>query len=345
MRRTIESTVDPAQGWRAFATRAAEAVVSTVGGDMWCVAAADPATLLMSDVVAGADLGGGPRFFQLEYGEDDFLLQRDLARGRSHAGALSRATDGRLERSPRWREMIEPFGFGDQLRAALVSKHGCWGYIGIEREPGSAFGPDDVASVAAIVSRFAEGLRLSLLREVASSPSRRSGVALLVLDEDLSLVSVTDEDGLFEGDVAPGSRPPHGVMSVAARLRAGGGTGSVSAHMASTSGWITLTASMLRSQDDAGRTAVIAQATRGDTMSLLSAIYRFTRREADIVRLVLRGAPTAEISSALHISSLTVQQHLKSIFEKADVGSRSELVGHILQRHFVDLGTDATTIG
>jgi DNA-binding CsgD family transcriptional regulator len=58
-----------------------------------------------------------------------------------------------------------------------------------------------------------------------------------------------------------------------------------------------------------------------------------TRREAEIARLVLRGIATAGISSELSISEATVQQHLKSIFDKAGVGSRRELVAQIFMRH------------
>lgn len=335
VRGKILSAIDAGGSWRAFASRAAALVSREVGGDTWCIATADPSTLLMTDVVPASRAPGNARFFELEYGERDFLQQRDLARGATRAGALSRVTGGRLERSVRWRELIEPCGMGDQLRAAFVSKNGCWGYMGIERAPGSTFGARDVSLIADISKAFAEGLRVSILAEMARVPSSRTGLVFMVLGEDLSVEAVNAPDAIFEASILPGTQPPAAVLSVAAQLRTRSDDGPVTMRVASPFGWVVLTASRLRSSDEVERVAIVAQSTRTDIMDLLSAMYRFTRRETEIVRHVLRGADTAEIAQALHLSALTVQQHLKSVFRKADVGSRRELVGRVFERHFL----------
>jgi len=51
----------------------------------------------------------------------------------------------------------------------------------------------------------------------------------------------------------------------------------------------------------------------------------FTRRERDVLRLVVQGLPTKLIADRLSISPWTVQQHVGSMFAKVGVSTRGEL--------------------
>lgn len=53
-------------------------------------------------------------------------------------------------------------------------------------------------------------------------------------------------------------------------------------------------------------------------------------REAEVVLLILRGLATKEIARALGISPYTVNDHLKSIYRKLDVHTKTQVVQKVL---------------
>jgi two-component system, NarL family, nitrate/nitrite response regulator NarL len=54
-------------------------------------------------------------------------------------------------------------------------------------------------------------------------------------------------------------------------------------------------------------------------------------RELEIVRMVAKGLPNKTIASVLQISAWTVSSHLRRIFGKLDVTSRTEMIGRLLE--------------
>ena len=82
------------------------------------------------------------------------------------------------------------------------------------------------------------------------------------------------------------------------------------------------------------RVAVLIEAARPTELaSAIADMYGLTEREWMIAGLVARGLPTKAISSGLHLSGYTVQDHLKSIFDKTGTNSRGELVARLFIDH------------
>jgi DNA-binding CsgD family transcriptional regulator len=85
---------------------------------------------------------------------------------------------------------------------------------------------------------------------------------------------------------------------------------------------------------DQSRVAVIISPTREpEVANLIVQAYGLTARESDVARFVLGGRSTRAIAEAMHVTRYTVQDHLKSIFEKVGVRSRRELVAQLFLQH------------
>lgn len=60
--------------------------------------------------------------------------------------------------------------------------------------------------------------------------------------------------------------------------------------------------------------------------------YKMTKRESEILRLVLKGKKNQEIADELFISVGTVKSHIYSIYKKLAVDRRSQLM-HIFMEY------------
>ena len=125
-------------------------------------------------------------------------------------------------------------------------------------------------------------------------------------------------------------------MEARRRTRLGEHTDLVSRSRARTrSGqWVTLHASVLEGPTE--RVAVFIEPSRPlEVASLILQAYGLTKREGEVVRLVLHGLDTEQIAEVLRLSHYTVQDHLKSIFDRVGVSSRKEVVARIFFTHYL----------
>jgi DNA-binding CsgD family transcriptional regulator len=289
-------------------------------------------------------------FLDREFLKDDPIQFARLARGRSPVNSLGMATKGGLTQSPRYQEILAPLELGDELRAVLRAGSKCWGFMCLHRERSSPnFTPVEAAFLAKLTPYLAEGLRTSLLIGSARATSLQpEGPGLVLLGDDLSLAAVTPAAEEWLAEVAESDWPsslelPETVYAVAARLLAleRGSSHTPPDLMArvrlrTASGrWLVLHASRLRTAEAEGQIAVIFEEARPSEIApLIVDAYGLTKREGEITQLVLRGLSTAEVSEELHITSNTVRDHFRAIFDKVGVRSRRELVGQVFAQHY-----------
>ena len=287
-------------------------------------------------------------FLAHEYRDDDVLTMASVARSGAGVATIHEATGGDPSRSPGWRAFVQPYGGDQQLMVALRSKPGePWGLLALYREAGQPeFDRDEVAFLAAVAAPLAEGARRGLLLGEAAEPDGPHSPGLIVLDEDWQVQSMTPGAEALLAELPGGDRSAAGgdlpacVLSVAGRalrgLETADTTGEVAAaRVRSGSGqWMMLHGAPLL-RDGGRRVAVIVERADPDRLApLLMAAYELTDREKDVTRLVLQGETTSATAARLVISPQTVQQHLKSIFDKTGVRSRRELVGKMFFTHY-----------
>jgi DNA-binding CsgD family transcriptional regulator len=337
-------------GFTGFAERAVKLLNSAAPLDAWCLMTADPVTLLITGAVGEnlptSDPDKAAEFFRIEYSGEDFINFSDLARTGAKVGILSEATGGDLRKSPRWRELFGPAGLGDQLRAVCADGSGCWGYLALHRKKGALdFSQSDGKLISGVSRQLAEGVRLSLLVESAEERNVPEGPGLILLDGDLAVVGVNSaaerllDEVLLDEEVEQGV--PSAVFSVAALMRGLENRGQLSetpkARIKGASGrWLMAHATRLDAPDGERKTAVIVEpAPPLEAGAMALRAYRLTPRELEVAALVLQGHSTSEIAAELVVSELTVQQHLKGVFDKTNVRSRRELVSEVFRSQYL----------
>ena len=81
--------------------------------------------------------------------------------------------------------------------------------------------------------------------------------------------------------------------------------------------------------DQTGRDVAVSVRELGTAMGALRTRYRLSKREAEVVELVLLGYRNRDIASTLGTSPTTIKKHLTHVFDKVGVDTRTQLVARI----------------
>jgi DNA-binding CsgD family transcriptional regulator len=238
------------------------------------------------------------------------------------------------------------YGGDQEMIASLRTRDGdVWGALGLYREMGQPlFDDEELAFVHTVGPSLAEGARRALLVGEAADPEGPDAPGLIVLSGDWGIESTTPGVERWLSELPDGDwnarRLPSSVLSVAGRaLRTvehpdEPGEIAVSRVLSRSGTWVVLHGAALVSPGSRRIAVIVEPAHPAHISPLLMSAYGLTEREEDVTRLVLQGNSTAEIAERLVLSPHTVQQHLKSVFDKTGVRSRRDLVGKVFFSHY-----------
>lgn len=334
-----------------------------------CMCTVDPATRLLTSTYKFGDLYGNDahdlEWGLIEYSAVDPTAFPEMFDDRRDSIGMVIETDDAIEASPRMEQLIVPeYDYYDEAR--LIARQGdlAWGGMAMFRGRDDApFSQSELAFLASLSGAYAVGLRVGLLTRfvdiavpgVAPDPDLDSGPAVAIIDATNRVVqvSVGATQLLAEMTSPANSADATGTLAAlvagARRFQAGATDVLPRGRVRLPSGrWLVLHASPLSSADGRSADVVITmeEARPPEIVPLVVAAFGLTEREREVTRLVLQGSDTKEIAAALHLSRYTVQDHLKAVFDKADVRSRRELVSRVyFDQYAPRLGSEVAPSG
>ncbi|ANH39242.1 Spore germination protein GerE [Nocardioides dokdonensis FR1436] len=329
-----------------FLEETVESVGRAVPWTSACLSTQDPSTRLLTSARKYGDLRDvnehDREFALIEYGTVEPTAFSEIAAAEVPAAGVHLATEGDIEQSERMSRFMRPlFGFHDEARMVFRDGAQAWGAMALFRGSDAApFAAAEIAFLASLSVPFARGVRTGMLARIVAAPATpgAEGPAVLVFGTDDQVVQMSQGaerrvadlgQGEAAGDpmtsivalVGSARRYARGETSMPPRSRVRGASGM----------WMVLQAAPLTTFAPCSGDVVVTieEARPPEIVALVVAAFGLTQRERDVTQLVLQGVATKEIATALHVSTYTVQDHLKSVFEKADVRSRRELVSRV----------------
>ncbi|MFG2915949.1 response regulator transcription factor [Kitasatospora sp. NPDC048298] len=319
-------------------------LLEPLGFDGGCWHGNDPVTGFPTSTVAdGLDFAQFEQAVQLELQGGDATTFAAIRTSGHRVQTIDRATDGRPERSVRYRELLHPCGYGDELRINFDLGGGRWSSAAFMRE--RARGRYDLSDlrlaerVAAPIGAALRDAHLAALRS-AGPPQPPHTPAVAILDGYGRLRSADAAARELIGRMAEPTAHTGGVPSgflTVARLAARRG-GPTEMRVCTPDGqWLTLHASPLDGRRG-GVAVVTSPASPVQRLPLAILAHGLSPREQQVALHAVRGASTKDIAALLHLTVPTVQQHVTAILHKTGVGSRRELVALLMADHLPTLG-------
>jgi DNA-binding CsgD family transcriptional regulator len=257
--------------------------------------------------------------------------------------SLYQATDGDPAKSLLHREVLGPAGIGDIASMVFQDRFGIWAFLDLWRFDADApFSDRELAILAEDVATITDALRrcqAGSFDERSPTPER-PGPAVLFLSPELKVRGQTPEtDGYLRSLLPPDvdRQPvPAGAYNVAAALlahEAGIHPHPPVARVRLVGGlWLTFRAARVDSDVPAAERDIavtIELTSPAERRRLYARSHGLTARETELLERLALGADTRTLAHELYLSEHTVQDHLKSIFEKTNTRNRRTLLSRI----------------
>lgn len=326
---------------RALRLEALDAIRRAVGFDAYAWLLTDPETSVGSSPLADVPcLPELPRLIRLKYAT---AVNRWTGLP-SGAASLHGATGGRLSLSLMWRELLSKYQVTDIASSVYRDRFGCWGFLDMWRI-GAAFTAADIEFLGHVAGPVTAALRHGLARTfipATGGDQIPAGPVVLLLSPALEVRAQTPQTRRYLQVLVPpeaeGQAPvPAGAYNVAAQLlaaEAGVDDNPPVARVHLTGGrWLTLRAARMDTTPaPAGRDVAVSiePSTAGDRVTVFARACGLTPREAELLQHLAGGATTREAARQMFVSENTVQDHLKSIFDKSAARSRRALLARAL---------------
>jgi DNA-binding CsgD family transcriptional regulator len=312
----------------------------------------------------GFDAGDCLGVWEREFLVDDVNPYRELGLRAEPAAALRLSTGDRPARSARFREILAPYGLGDEVRLVCRAGETPWAWVSLFRETGRpAFEAHEVELLAGLSEPLGVAMRAQTHPAVSPSPAEGArGPGVMLFAPDGELTSVNDDayawldelPGVWDDTDSADPEQPHTgvdlpivVIGTLARARAMAedrdfGPARARMRSAASGRWLVCHASCLRGEDGKiGETALVIEPAKSSEIApIIAQACELSRREEEITNLIARGLGTGTIAERLCLSPHTVRDHVKAIFDKVGVSSRGELVASLFAEHYAPIHLD-----
>ncbi|KYG89848.1 helix-turn-helix transcriptional regulator [Metasolibacillus sp. FSL K6-0083] len=331
--------IHPSKDSYSFRKKILQQLKRKIPYEAYCFTTVDSETLLSTGAITDERIELlHPQLFENEYKEEDLNRYTELFEKKIYCNTIFKAAKGDVSNSKRFREILSPHGFIDELRAVLVYKNHCYGFLTLYRtEEQGVFSQAEINYLKQSLTFIAKMLKESIFYCYPKVKLRDEAVietGIIILDQTLNIISTNQAGSYFlkwirQEEQIEENCLPRPIRAICLQAKEGSSSKAPKIMLhAFNHSFMTLTVSSLFTSSSQ-KAVLVERISPNEAKKILSFLYHLTIRECELVELLLEGKSTKCIAEELSISTYTVQDHLKSIFMKVGINSRKELISKI----------------